>query len=861
MTRAIAWTACVLVLAGGLSRRSGEAAKADAPFDLAAIENGGRVEWASSEFFAGNVAANLVSGGARYWSGDGNAPDRREEIVFSFFSRQSALVAGVQINPFTPDANDRPKDVEVWTSMQSSTTGFVRAGAVTLKKEDALQSIDFPPVEAKYVTLRILNAYAALPGSEPGGYAIGASRVKILEGSRAGYTPVLARNPELASVLKGVMPGAPPPAPSQAAVSGMTCAAPVADAPPRKSTFAQSRNVLVVANRPQDYKTFAWKFAVNDTTDMSDRAVIDGVTFGWVTPTALAPAQLVAEPKVDTVVFAQVCGISDDLTAASRKALFAWVAAGHKLLIQDSDVCAGNDAPHYPFMPYPFATVNPGAAGAAGVARILENSTLASSNPRDAGYIDVDSWMAGVNDLGDSNVVVEYDAHWCGAMWAQNKLGKNGFALAYAHYGRGLIVYDGVDSDQSTKPSYIQLQRRELMQPVDADYLACSQPLGGFIVATAKAGLKSQPMAVGHTYTYPLSVLGNYGYSGKVTLDAGVLPADPNITVKLDRASVDLTKTEEASASLTVTTAPTASLASKVVAVRGKDAAGKSNVLCLDLPERTTGGLTVLSALQKDKKPTKNIEIILDASGSMKTLLGKKTRWATAIDVLNEVVGKLPTDYSVGLRTYGHRESSLSPKTCTDTELVAPVQPLDRNELMTVARALRPRGETPLVYSILQTPGDLQEVGGGSVILITDGEESCKGDIAAAAKTLKDSGVNLSLNIVGFTLKSAQAQTALGGLAQAMGGHYYAAESGTALARALLLAAVDQLPYRVLDAKGVEVDTGVAGVNGQHELPPGNYSVVVSAGDASLTVPVTLALRQDLAIRVGIENDKLVVAK
>ena len=243
----------------------------------------------------------------------------------------------------------------------------------------------------------------------------------------------------------------------------------------------------------------------------------------------------------------------------------------------------------------------------------------------------------------------------------------------------------------------------------------------------------------------------------------------------------------------------------------------------------------------------------------MKILLGKKTRWATALDVLNDVVGKLPADYSVGLRTYGHRESALSPRTCKDTELVAPVAPLDRARLMTVARGLRPRGETPLVYSILQTPGDLKGVGGGSVILITDGEESCKGDIAGAAKTLKDSGLNLSLNIVGFTLKSAQAQAALGGLAEAMGGRYYAADSGAALGRALLLAAVDQLPYRILDAKGAEIEKGVAGVAGKHELLPGDYTVVVSAGDESLKVPVTLALRQDVSITVGIKDDKLVV--
>ncbi len=852
--------ACSVLLLAGVSRRSGEAAKADA-FDLAAVENGGRVEWASSQIFPGFVAVNLIAGRSSYWSSDGNGADRHEEVVFSFFSRQSALVSAVQISAvnFATNNTDHPKDVEVWTSSQTLTTGFVRAGGATLKNEEALQSIEFPPVEAKYVSVRILNTYAARPADKPGDFSIAAGRVKILEGARAGYTPLAARNPELASALKGVMPGTPDIAASPAAATSVTCAVPVTP-PVRKSTFARSRNVLVVANRPYDYRTFAWKFAVNDPTDMSDRPVIDGVTFAWIPPTALAPAQLVAEPKVDTVLFAQACGINDDLSAATKKAVFAWVAAGHKLIIQDSDVCAGNDAPHYPFMPYPFATVNPGAAGAAGIARILENSTLASANPRDAGYIDVDSWMAGVNDLGDSNVVVEYDARWCGAMWAQNKLGKNGFSVSYAHYGRGLIVYDGVDSDQSTKPSYIQLQRHELMQPFDADYLACSQPLGGFIVAS-NPQMKSQPMASGHTYTYPLSVLGNYGYRGRVALEAGVLPADQGITVKLDRASVDLTKAEEAPAVLTVTTAPNASLASKVVAVRGKDAAGKSNVLCLDLPERTTGGLTVLSALQKDRKPTKNLEIILDASGSMKTLLGKKSRWATALDVLNEVVGKLPADYSVGLRTYGHRESSLSPKTCTDTELVAPVEPLDRERLMTVARGLKPRGETPLVYSILQTPDDLKEVGGGSVILITDGEESCKGDIAAAAKTLKDTGVNLSLNIVGFTLKSAQAQTALDGLATSMGGHYYAADSGAALGRAVLLAAVDQLPYQILDAKGVEVDKGVAGVDGKHELPPGTYTVVVSAGDQSLKVPVTLALRQDVSIRVGIENDKLVVEK
>ena len=857
MRAAFALVGCVVALVGV----TGATGAQGASFDLAAIENGGRVEWASSQFVPANPAVNLIiTGTSRYWIGDGNSPDRREEIVFSFFSRQTALVAGVQINPFTPDNSDRPKDVEIWTSTDTSTTGFVRAGGATLKKEDALQAITFPPVDAKYVSVRILSAYAPVDSSEPGGYAIGASRVKILEGARTGYTPLLARNPELASVLKGVMPGAPASSavPATAASGGPTCEAPVAEPAAKKSAYSRSQNVLVITDTPHNYRTFVWKFAVNDTTDMSERIIIPGVNFTWVTPNGFAPAQLVADPKIDTVVTAQACAINDDISPAFKQALFQWVAAGHKLIIQDSDVCAGNDAPKYPFMPYPFATVNPGAAGAAGVAEILEDSTLVSSNPRGPGYVDVGSWMSGLNDLGDSNVVVQYDARWCGAMWAKNKLGKNGFALAYAHYGRGLMIYDGVDSDQATNPSYRQLQTRELMQPFDADYLSCSQPLGGFIIST-KADLKSQPMASGRTYTYPLSVLGNFGYTGRITLEAGVTPPDASFAVKLDRTAIDLTKGDEASATLTVTATTNAPISSRVISVRGRDTTGKSNLLCLQLPERRTGGLTVLSGLRKDKKPTKNLEIILDASGSMKLPLGKKTRWGTALDVLADVVAKLPADYSVGLRTYGHREASTSPKTCTDTELVSPVEPLDRAKVINASKQLKPRGETPLVYSILQTPADLQEVGGGTVILITDGEESCKGDFAAAAKTLKETGLNLTLNIVGFTLKAPAAQAQLGTFAESTGGHYYGAQSGDALARAVLLAAVDQLPYRILDAKGTEVDKGVAGADGKHELPPGDYKLVVSAGDASLTVPVTLALRQDLAITVGIKDDRLVV--
>ena len=72
---------------------------------------------------------------------------------------------------------------------------------------------------------------------------------------------------------------------------------------------------------------------------------------------------------------------------------------------------------------------------------------------------------------------------------------------------------------------------------------------------------------------------------------------------------------------------------------------------------------------------------------------------------------------------------------------------------------------------MLQSPADLKAVGGGTVILITDGEESCKGDAVKAAADLKASGLDIRLNIVGFAVTNPKTQKDLAGFAQATGGH------------------------------------------------------------------------------------------
>jgi hypothetical protein len=268
------------------------------------------------------------------------------------------------------------------------------------------------------------------------------------------------------------------------------------------------------------------------------------------------------------------------------------------------------------------------------------------------------------------------------------------------------------------------------------------------------------------------------------------------------------------------------------------------------------GALQVVK--QGDKAAARNLEIVLDVSGSMNTALGDGTRWTTALKVLQEVVGTLPDDVNVGLRVYGHRYPSKSAQTCQDTELLVPIGKLDRDRLVKATSALKPRGETPLVRSVLKTVDDLKKAGGGSVILITDGEESCQGNPQSAARQIKASGVKVTLNIVGFTLTGKQVENELGKFAASTGGQYYGAQDGQQLSRAIKLAALQHLPYEVVDQSGKVVAAGESSELAR-ELPPGQYRVRIEALGQKLEEPVTIVPDQTTAISLAVEGDRFVV--
>ena len=169
--------------------------------------------------------------------------------------------------------------------------------------------------------------------------------------------------------------------------------------------------------------------------------------------------------QYDTLVLSQICNISQ-LPATQLAAVRDWVGAGHKLIVYDSDECA--QPVNYDWLAYCFTTSNPGAQGSAsGEFLIVAEDSMISADPHSPVYAD-EREMSTRTEIGDANVMVTHDVHWCCNAEAQNLLGQRGCVHAYAFYGTGLIIYNGLDTDSIGVPSQYRLWQNELNQPWDS---------------------------------------------------------------------------------------------------------------------------------------------------------------------------------------------------------------------------------------------------------------------------------------------------------------------------------------------------------------------------------------------------------
>lgn len=195
----------------------------------------------------------------------------------------------------------------------------------------------------------------------------------------------------------------------------------------------------------------------------------------------------------------------------------------------------------------------------------------------------------------------------------------------------------------------------------------------------------------------------------------------------------------------------------------------------------TTGVAAIApSAPASASEPSAELELILDSSGSMANPdPSGLSKIAAAKQALVGVVDALPAEATVGLRVYGARYQDEA-RGCTDTQLVLPLGSLDKTAAKAALGRFKPGGYTPIAYSLQQAAKDFRSSGQRTIVLVSDGEETCHADPCAVAKSLAAQGVDLHVDTVGFGV-SAAARSQLTCIAQNTGGHYYDAPDADSL--------------------------------------------------------------------------------
>ena len=183
------------------------------------------------------------------------------------------------------------------------------------------------------------------------------------------------------------------------------------------------------------------------------------------------------------------------------------------------------------------------------------------------------------------------------------------------------------------------------------------------------------------------------------------------------------------------------------------------------------------------------VEYILDASYSMNDPLsdGKK-KVDAARERLSHSLKAYPPEVNLGLRVYGHRIPYLGreQESCTDIEQVAPAAPGYQGEIVTWLRDFEAQGMTPIGIALYQASKDLSQEPGkvNSIVLISDGQETCGVDPCLMVEKLRASGFRITVYVIGLKVDDPTRQQ-LTCIARAGGGVYQDVQSDVELQQAL----------------------------------------------------------------------------
>ena len=196
----------------------------------------------------------------------------------------------------------------------------------------------------------------------------------------------------------------------------------------------------------------------------------------------------------------------------------------------------------------------------------------------------------------------------------------------------------------------------------------------------------------------------------------------------------------------------------------------------------TAAAAAIALAVPRPGLAETNMLFILDGSNSMWGQVEGVAKIKTAQDVLADLMGDLPKDTKVGLMVYGHR----SRESCDDIEILSSIGADGPAELVKKIRSIQPTGKTPIANALFGSLIAFSKFEGQNnhVVLISDGIETCGGDVCMAASAIANANIKPRVHVVGFDV-GAKERAQLECIPRMGNGKYFSAANAGELKKAI----------------------------------------------------------------------------
>ena len=175
----------------------------------------------------------------------------------------------------------------------------------------------------------------------------------------------------------------------------------------------------------------------------------------------------------------------------------------------------------------------------------------------------------------------------------------------------------------------------------------------------------------------------------------------------------------------------------------------------LSVPVALLASVAVLPCASAQQACTEDAMIVFDASKSMAAAAGDNTglrRIDSVRTALARVLPRVSSKRRLGLIIYGPG----SRQACQNVNLALRLQLNAGERIMSLLDQLRPDGRTPLTRAVrlaAETLGYRERP--ATIVVLTDGEETCNAAPCALANALKAEGARTTVHVISYQIASA----------------------------------------------------------------------------------------------------------